>query len=879
MKERGKRWLDVLAVLLLSLIILALSLQYIDIPISGWLNQQNMLYRSLMIFLVSACLWEFINKTGGIRVCDLNPTSYFKYPSIWITSILLAILYFMVAIFLVKNEITLQQLPSVLLNVLVFILAGTIVGLCHSISQPSKPEGNEFGSGDVERDGVFDNPEKILEWANAEIPIKADEDDYFKHRYIADKIRRILSEEINKNIGIVGGYGYGKSSIINLLMSEKKKDEIFCKIEGWGFKENTAIEHILQLVIEELKLHFDCLSIANLPKQYHEAMNNSGNNMLNVLGCFFRGTRDPEKILGKIDSILKCVDKRLFIVLEDIDRNINDATFYNEIASFLNVTKKVERISFIIAIGPKHNLDEILTKLCEHNEYIQRIDKKEIVSIYEVLINHWHSLYPDDVPIRDCEKVKNFIGFHKNKHEEHTFRLIGRDRPIDYVSQLLDTPRKLKTTIREIGSLWRYLHGEIHFESFFFAMVLKTAAPEAYAFINDEIRNIRILSYKHSDAKSDAESGIKALVSKWKQITEKVLWDVESARKIVCVLFPVFRQGQLDDDISFLVDEKTLQGFMNDSLVDYWKKMNVGTLLPAEIGDQIVLKAIDGWRIDHCQKTYIHNGASQTLSNAIFEVDGLDEKFENFGVLLEAKEIYDLSSVLFDKSLKKDKNNACGDLCPGFFNLWRLAHEKDEYSEHEKWLINEIEKALDVSLYFSNDLCHYWRHKRSYDVSAKTPTPKLKKRVVDIFRNKFEDNPKSLCEILSQSNPWGLYRMVRLDKGGNSEEWEWLGDVLLEASKINQKLLASYIACLISDTEIVFSSKSGSVYKNKLNVDTLEAFFGEKTSDVMELLNKEFEYPELADDYEYAQTKSVIQNAQEEARIWIDSKGNSKAID
>ena len=38
---------------------------------------------------------------------------------------------------------------------------------------------------------------------------------------------------------------------------------------------------------------------------------------------------------------------------------------------------------------------------------------------------------------------------------------------------------------------------------------------------------------------------------------------------------------------------------------------------------------------------------------------------------------------------------------------------------------------------------------------------------------------------------------------------------------------------------------------------------------VMVLLSKEFEYPELADNYKYAQAKSVINNAREEAKLWL----------
>lgn len=871
MRERGKRWFDILLVLSFSSIILVVLAEYIKLPISGWLNQQNAIFRSLIIFLASACLWEFINKTGGIRLNDLNPVSYFKYPSIWLTSLICVFLVFIFDIIISRNDITRQRLLNTISNVSIFFAAGIVIAISHFILKPKINKKTKIKTQNLEHYHILNDPKKIIEWVGTENPINDEAADLFSHKYIAKKIREILDEGSNKNIGIIGGYGSGKSSIINLIISGKTKKEIFCKIEGWGFKENTAIEHILQLVIEELKLHFDCLSIANLPKQYHEAMNNSGNNILPVVGCFFQGTRNPKNILEKIDSILECVNKKLCIVLEDIDRNINDATFYNEVASLLNVTKHFNRISFIIAIGPKSDLDSILTKLCEHNEYIQRIDKKEVISVCDILIDYWHTAYPNDVKIQEREEIMGFLGFPRDENEEQVFQLLERDRPIDYISQLLDTPRKLKAALRETDTLWQQLHGEIDFKSFFLATILRAAAPEAYRFINDNIKALRGLNNRRSSEKAETEAGIKTLIADWKQVTENVSWHVESAQKVIYILFPIFRESnQLDKMISFLMDEKTLQGFMDDYRTDYWKRINVGMLLPDEIGDQTVLKAIQGWRKNHPQEVYIHNGACLTLSSAMSEVDNFADKVETFGYLLEAKEIRELASELFENVLKKYGNKANEDLCPGFLSLRRLALQKN-YSGHQDWFMDELKRAICISLHFSNDLYYRWRHQQNYEVSDKTPTPELRKQFVEVFRKKFDGEPECLASILDQSNPWGLRHMLFIDRDQNTEDLGWLGKVFLGASQSNPKLLASYIACLVSDTERVHSSdpEIGDYYKNKINDTNLNEIFGSNIKPAMELLSREFEYPEFADDYKHAQTKSVIQNAREEARAWL----------
>ncbi|MFH1616059.1 MAG: P-loop NTPase fold protein [Planctomycetota bacterium] len=759
-------------------------------------------------------------------------------------------------------------------NLSSFFIAGIIIILYHLMVEPRRNKKAKFKNKNLKRDNILNDPQKIIGWVSTEIPINDETEDLFNHKHIAKKIRELIGKGNNKNIGIIGGYGSGKSSIINLIISGKTKEEIFCKIEGWGFKENTAIEHILQLIIEDLKLHFDCLSISNLPKQYHEAMNKSSNNILPILGCFFQRTRNPINILEKIDSILECVNKKLIIVLEDIDRNINDAVFYNEIASFLNVTKNFKRISFIIAIGPQNNLDLILTRLCEHNEYIQRIDNKEVISVGNILTDYWHNLWPSDIIIHGRENVIHFLGFPRNDQEELVFQISGRQRPIDYISQLLATPRKLKSAMREVDMLWQQLHGEIDFRSFLLATILRAVAPEAYKFINEKIQALRDLSNRNpSNSRDKLEEGSKALMADWEQAVRNVSWHVESARKIICILFPIFRRMPQDDAISFLIDEKTIQGFIDDSITDYWKRINIGRLLPDETGDQVILKAIEGWRKDHSQEFYIHNGKCLTLSNAIFNVDGLDGKFEKFGFLLEGKEIRELASELFEKALRKEGNEAEQELCPGFANLWRLSLKKN-YSGHKDWLVNEIEKALDVSLHFSHDLYYFWRYQHDYDIKAKTPTPELRRELVETFRKKFEGKSENLVSILSQRNPWGLCHIVYLEREQDSEEWGWLGQELLEAATINTKLMVSYIACLVSSSKLVHSPdpEVGRYYDVSIQVEIINKIFGAKIKTVMQLLSKEFEYPELVDNYKHAQTKAVIHGVREEAREWLKAK-------
>ncbi|OHB59690.1 MAG: hypothetical protein A2173_02675 [Planctomycetes bacterium RBG_13_44_8b] len=861
--EKFKRWLDVFLVIVFATAIIWLLFVPFLLPLSEWLNRQHTANRLIYILLASSSLWFFIKTTGGTNIKGI-----IRYPSSWFISILLFLLFCATELFF-NEKINTNKLSILFLNLFAIFLGVMIASMgCCIFEQKDNRKHKHIGR----KSSILNNPKEIIEWSLRELPIDEISEDLFNHKYVAEKIKKILKSSPNKNVGIIGGFGSGKSSIINLIMSQRSKKDIYCKIEGWGFKEDTAIEHILQLIIEELKNNFDCLSIYNVPKQYHDAMTNSGNYVFSFLSVFIQGTRNPEKILRKIDNTLQCLNKKLFIILEDIDRNVNDATFYNEIASFLNVTKKLNRISFIVALSPKEQLNPVLVKLCEYNEYIQRIDNHEVIRIFDSLIDYFHTKFPEDKIIKNIEEIKSSLGIPRNSAEYDIMQALDHKTPIDFIVQLLDTPRKLKGVIRGMYIAWGNLHGEINFELLLLATILRTAAPEAYSFINENIQSLRnLIKSTASDQKSE-EIKFKQLLNKWENITKDVSWDSEAARQIICILFPAFMSQGSGRWVRYALDKNTLQGIADSQTTDYWKRINIGRLSTEEIGDQTILKAMKAWQENHSNKGFVHNGQTMTLADAIFQLDSLSDKIEQFGTHFESKEICELASELFKMALEKDGNKAEEGTCPCFTNLWRLYHKKNCIkTEHENWLIDEIKKALDISLHFSIDLYYYWRHTTNHSVQSKEATPELRKKVVEIFREKFEGKPENLVKIMEQGNPWGLYHLIYLERESEPEKWDWLGNVLLSAAKIDPKLILSYVACLISETKRVHipgPDRSDS-FDNKINYDAIKEIFGDNVKAVMELFSKEFEYPELADDFHHAQTRSVIQSDREEAKAWL----------
>lgn len=876
MRERLKRWFDVLLVNVLVLLggfILFVTFLDTFLQFSDWMIRQNTFLRLLTLFLMSSGLWFFIHKVGGLRLNDLKSKTVFQYPSVWMASIILMLLIVFADVVISRKELSPQAFIVVISNLLVFFISVFFVFICHLLLKRSNDEKtdrlDEINQGDK-----LDSYKKIVEWAQREFPICSESEARFGHKYVANRVNRVLWGGIAQNVGMIGPFGCGKSSIVNLIFSKKPEDIIYCRIDGWGFRENSAVEHVLQLVIEDLKCYFDCLAIANLPKQYHLAMSSSGNNILAALSCFFQTTRNPKLILEEIDSLLLCVNKRLVVFIEDIDRNTNDATFYNEIASFINVTKSLNQIVFVISIGSKEDISSILTKLCEHNIYIQRIEKSEIIEICSKFIKGILAKYPACDEIVGQRDLYNFLGI-KSREEEplDAYSYLNRDKPIDHIYQLLDTPRKLKTFIRELSVRWKDLYGEVNFCCFFLATVLQTIAPDAYTFVNENIDLLRRLSDKDERGKS-----IPVLNEKWSRLTENKKWPVVPAKTIIQILFPLWGDDKKPYH-GLVISEETLQGFIDDSVTDYWKKINIGETLPEDINDRSILKTIREWKKDHVAQSFIDGDKKMTLAEAVFEIKRrLEDKIEQFGVLFEGEDIRELASELFEIALERFGKDASQEKCPGFVNLWRLSQKKQDYAKHNEWLVGEIRKALKVSLNFSFDLYYYWRHTTRHSVDAKEPTPELRKEVVRLFLHEFQGETDKLLAILDQENPWALFHLVYLERETEPEDWHWLGGVLLNAGKINQKLISSYVACLITKCDLKHD-KGESCYDGQIDFDRVKEIFGDEVRPVMELLNNKYEYPELADHYKHAQTKAVIHIAREDAKKFIEEHEDEKITD
>ncbi len=422
-----------------------------------------------------------------------------------------------------------------------------------------------------------------------------------------------------KTVSLVGPYGCGKTSILNMVenilcrqqASRRKSPEyLVCWAREWGVVEGTAAENILKHVIRKLSHEVDCTGIIRLPENYRKALDGSGQSVLKALSGFLSGSQDPCKVLGKIDSILQAINKRLVIFVEDIDRNPNPENMMKQVASLLDRLKDLNRVSFVIAAGESFKESSELLRVGEHREVIpQVLEKREFVK----LINDFQGCCVDSAMRKTnneilgldlcedrlgCEAILNAESMHPKSAEEALLM-----EPIEALHILASSSiRSIKAALRRAWTAWETLRGEIDLDDLIVACFLREEAFSVFAFINSHIEMVKhsneILSdsgtsvdvvLNHNNSESSAEGDkIEFLSQKINAVTSDLGARQNAVNTLLVFLFP-----GLNENANSHVPQGL--GVNNEYAPNYWNRL-VREQVSEKVTDQDIMREIAAWK-------------------------------------------------------------------------------------------------------------------------------------------------------------------------------------------------------------------------------------------------------------------------------------------
>ena len=280
----------------------------------------------------------------------------------------------------------------------------------------------------------------------------------------------------------------------------------------------------------------------------------------------------------------------MIIFLEDVDRNKSSLIFFNEVASLLDTLRKLDRVSFVLAIGQKYRPEEVLIKNAEHVENVPRINRINVINSLKTFKLYCIKRLPNEVNLipKNYDKVRIELS-RSVLLQAVTEKYFDLSNPADAIVELISNPRVLKHTLRKTLTDWEKLAGEIDFDDLLIVNVLKTVDERIFSFID---RNIsRLCAFVHDDRKEHEEELKKKLDPEFTYATEKAEYNVEASLNLLNALFPGYADKNRIDEL-LRQDLIICQHVANDSFTKYWERIKRGELYKNEISDSEILRAL-----------------------------------------------------------------------------------------------------------------------------------------------------------------------------------------------------------------------------------------------------------------------------------------------
>lgn len=309
----------------------------------------------------------------------------------------------------------------------------------------------------------------LYRWLNTENPINHPKDDLSSRRVYADRIaEKLLKKGERNHICLIGPFGIGKTSIWKMTNEIlNNKNFIFVPIDGWGIPEGSCAAIILNEIVYALSDYVDSAAIKAIPKEYTEAIAGtdlSGASFISSI-LLLHNKKSPIQILNKIDKILSCIGKRIVVVLEDFDRNENHLKTSNEIASLLDRLRQLNSIDFILCIGVGEG-SEVLSRISTYREDIAHFNTKATVQKVIHLMNEY-------TKYKNIEPIEQGV--------EH----------LDYINDVIKTPREMKYILRRSLSAWEKLAGEVNYQDLLIVNILRHSSPETLSLIVENFEEFK----------------------------------------------------------------------------------------------------------------------------------------------------------------------------------------------------------------------------------------------------------------------------------------------------------------------------------------------------------------------------------------------------
>jgi hypothetical protein len=655
----------------------------------------------------------------------------------------------------------------------------------------------------------------IIRWAQREEPLDNPKFDMFQFDSKLERIIEFLRAKERNTVAIVGDYGSGKTTLARFVRERVKEDGtqafVFVSVSCWGFENAPAAQQaVLTQIIQSLSEIADCFGIQGMPAEFVEAISGTSDNLKSIFRLV--ASKDPGAQLDRISPILSALNTKLVVVIEDTERPSLGFDL-SSIEGLLNRFRDIPEVAFIILASLDAKID--FARLCEHTELIPDLDPESVIQFLNIVRDFNRNQFQKDIDPVKRESLRDLFMF--RRMDRYGFWESN-------LAFLINTPRKLKATIRRFSDAWKLLHGEVDIDELLIASCLRTCAPGAFSFLMRRNREFRMLRRDSQNKQDGPDVYLLNLQKEWEGLKGQG-FDTLAAANLLQVL---------DSDAQALFDQKAYrntnspQEFRSERTTKYRDRILNERLSGKGVSDQEVLLEIVRAK-DNGDWVRVVSRAEKSA-----EFLELCDMFFSFmlGSKLTRGELWRFVRSGFELLREKYGSRANQDL-EMFSFLVRWGQKTfEDVSDYYEVMYGAFNACIPTSLELGLDIFHFLivSHGDSKRIGE------CGNRGMDLFKKTFvKGRPEILINAFDDSNPGILLKLLKYtdlpNPGAVTDwlKWQWFGPSLYEALKKNFERMAPQITLALGLPLTGDSLPQGFL----LNETVLNAIFGDLAKSVM----------------------------------------------
>lgn len=507
-------------------------------------------------------------------------------------------------------------------------------------------------------------------------PIEDDSEDKLNYSPIVEKTTNILINENHEKsltIGLVGPWGNGKSSVLNLinrkLIESKKNDLIIVNFQPYlNHKEDDIINEFFISLSNELSKYNGKLS--DILNEYSEKVTNlyENKNIFSLIEEHVTNFKDTtaSELYDSINAMLTEINKKIIVFVDDLDR-LNEKEIL-QILKLIRNTADFRNTIFLVAMDKQYvinrlkNSEDILNskfidKFFQLEIYLPEINIQILKDYFiKTLIVKLNPEGSSDLSLKITDSINS---------NDNLFN--------DYITNFRD----VKRVINQITFDFPFTEGEINFKDFVNFTYFKLKFPQF----------IKILKEGKNDFLEIDEKGFYNFKIK-NDVNKKQVDILDSIRRI-----RIKKNDNLDQYILH-EDELMKKCILSDNIIDCEDKILFIKTLAYLFGESNIVEDVDSIKYENNfrmlieQKVYYELFKNSEFKQLLSTISG--QLIEAVKVLFNEKKITQLINRI-EYFNSKDEN----EIKQAIKILIILYDKRNEYQLYESDLLRLISKLVE----------------------------------------------------------------------------------------------------------------------------------------------------------------------------------------